>query len=81
MAIYIIQNPLKKFLQRSAVREFLAEFIGTFILLTVGGSASAQYEINSKKATPDVFGNNFCWGIGAMIAIIATGPISGETHS
>ena len=66
------------FRQKTAVREFLAEFIGTFILIGVGDAASASFTFNSRKNPADPFGVSFCWGLGAMIAIIATGPVSGE---
>ncbi|EEC04798.1 aquaporin, putative, partial [Ixodes scapularis] len=65
----------KKFVTTNqAVREFLAEFFGTFILYIFGGASFAHYLFTDNK---DVFAVTFCWGIGVMLGIQTGAGVSG----
>ncbi|XP_055945102.1 aquaporin-7-like isoform X1 [Argiope bruennichi] len=68
---------LKKFRTRSpAVREFLSEFFGTFILIIYGNAAFAS-TILEGKGVPDVFGVTWAWGVGVILGITISGGVSG----
>ncbi|KFM68993.1 Aquaporin-9, partial [Stegodyphus mimosarum] len=68
---------LQKFkIQNSSIREFLAEFFGTFILILYGDSAFAG-TILEGKGVPDVFGVTWVWGMGALLGITCAGGVSG----
>ncbi|GBM30362.1 Aquaporin-10 [Araneus ventricosus] len=68
---------LKKFRTRSpAIREFLAEFFGTFILIIYGNAAFAS-TILEGKGVPDVFGVTWAWGVGVILGITISGGVSG----
>ena len=57
-------------------RQFLAEFLGTFLLVLFGDGAIAQYkylEPNNKNFLSVAFG----YGLGLMIGILVSGNVSG----
>lgn len=58
------------------VREFLAEFWGTFILIIFGDAAFAQ-TILEGKGIADVFAVTWAWGVGVILGIAVSGGISG----
>lgn len=67
---------LKNFrLQSTAVREFLAEFFGTFILILYGDAAFAGTILEGKEL--DVFGITWAWGVGVILGVTVAGGISG----
>lgn len=55
-------------------REFLAEFIGTFILIFMGQAAIAGYDLQGVSA---LFAVAFAFGIAAMIGVAMSQSISG----
>lgn len=55
-------------------REFLAEFIGTYMLLMMGQAAIAGYELQRNM---DLFSVAFCFGVAAMIGVAMAQNISG----
>ncbi|GFQ82591.1 aquaporin-9 [Trichonephila clavata] len=63
--------------QNSYIREFFAEFFGTFILILYGNAAFAS-TILEGKGVPDVFGVTWAWGVGVILGITASGGISGK---
>lgn len=66
---------MKKFIIKSpALKEFLAELFGTFILYLFGGASFAHY-IFAKQH--DVLAITFCWGIGVMLGIQTGAGVSG----
>jgi len=58
------------------VREFLAETLGTFILVVFGCGALAQFVLNASSAqtTTSV---NLAWGLALTMGIVVAGKISG----
>ncbi|XP_036368211.1 aquaporin-7-like isoform X2 [Octopus sinensis] len=58
------------------VRCFLAEFLGTFILLLVGIAGVAQVVL-SEKADGDFFSINACWGMAVTLGVYASAEVSG----
>jgi aquaglyceroporin related protein len=65
---FIIKNP--------TFREYLAEFLGTCFLYTLGNGVGVQVTLSENKA-----GNythiNICWGIAVMFGVYISGGISG----
>ncbi|KAI1292803.1 Aquaporin-9 [Halotydeus destructor] len=59
----------------SVVRECLAEFFGTLVLVTFGNASTAAYVL--RDGPVDVFAICFCWGIGVMVGIMVAGSVSG----
>ncbi|XP_068247133.1 aquaporin-9-like [Palaemon carinicauda] len=58
------------------VRDFLAEFLGTFVLILFGNASVAQMVLTNKVGG-DVFAVNLAWGIAVMLAILTSGGVSG----
>lgn len=58
------------------VREFLAEFLGTFILVLFGNASVAQ-SVLSLQHKGDFFAINWGWGIGVILGILVSGGVSG----
>lgn len=61
-------------------REFLAEILGSFILLAFGLASVAQFKF-SKKEDPyqtSFISVNFAFGFGVTCAIIVVGKVSGK---
>jgi hypothetical protein len=56
------------------IKEFFAEFFGTFIFLAFSFGSVAQFMFGGKK---DFLSVNISFGLGLTIAIIAVGKISG----
>lgn len=63
-----VTNPL--------VREFLAEFLGTFVLLLFGDAVVAQYVL-SEQSYADFFAINWGWGVSVTLAVLLAGGVSG----
>jgi len=57
-------------------RQFLAEMMGTFILLTFGIGSVAQYVLGSDLKVP-FLSVNFGWGLGCMFGVYWSAAISG----
>jgi len=73
-----IQPIMKKYLKvkNQLVREMLAETFGTLILCVFGLASIAQYKFFDEKKTP-FLSVNIAFGLGATIAGIVVGKISG----
>jgi glycerol uptake facilitator-like aquaporin len=77
-------NPLSKLLCRlrtrnTFVREFLAELLGTFVLIAFGDASVAQVTASGGLGAPagDFFAINWGWGVGVTLAVIVAGGVSG----
>lgn len=65
-------------MKKEVVREFLAEFVGTFLLVVIGESATATFTLRSRDPNRmDHFAVTYSWGVGAMLAIMSVGGTSG----
>ncbi|CAG2173694.1 unnamed protein product, partial [Oppiella nova] len=65
---------------RQLIKELMAEFLGTYMLLLIGCSGTAAYVLNIKgipNKPVDYAGVNYCWGFGAFVGICASMAISG----
>jgi len=60
----------------STTREFLAEFLGTFILVVFGAGSVAQ-SVLSLGQKGDFFAINWGWAIGVILGILVSGGVSG----
>jgi MIP family channel proteins len=58
------------------LREILAEFLGTFILVIFGDGCVAQSKLSDEK-NGDFFSINWGWGIGVMMGVLVAGGVSG----
>jgi len=58
------------------VREFLAEFLGTFVLVLFGNGAIAQ-SVLSLNSKGDFFAVNWGWCIGILLGVTVSGGVSG----
>ncbi|XP_076465702.1 aquaporin-9-like [Babylonia areolata] len=58
------------------VRECLAEFLGTFILMVFGTGVGAQFVLSRGEFATAV-SNSATWGIGVMMGIYVSGGVSG----
>jgi len=68
---------LKKLrIRNQVVREFLAEFLGTFILILFGDAAFAQTVLEGRGVA-DVFAVVWGWGVAVMMGVAVSGGISG----
>lgn len=63
-------------IQNVFVREFLAEFLGTFVLVTFGTASIAQ-SVLSLRTKGSFFSINWGWGIGILLGVIVSGGVSG----
>lgn len=77
-------NPISQLLGRlrsnnSYLREFLAEVLGTFVLIAFGDASVAQVSTSSGLGNPagDFFAINWGWGVGVALAVIVAGGASG----
>lgn len=61
---------------RHYIREPLAEFLGTMILILFGDGVVAQVVL-SKNTKGDYQSISWCWGIGVMFGVYCSGGISG----
>ncbi|XP_022710134.1 aquaporin-7-like [Varroa jacobsoni] len=61
-------------IEKPYVREFLSEFISTFILMVIGESAMVHLVLKGVK---DVFAAVFCWGIAIMLGLLTGASNSG----
>ncbi|XP_054164782.1 aquaporin-9-like [Oppia nitens] len=62
------------------LRELLAEFIGTFMLMLIGCSAGVTTSNNPKNDPnfrSDLWSSNICWGFGAFVGLCASFNITG----
>lgn len=57
-------------------REAMAEFIGTFILISFGDGSVAQYVFGGSKYG-EFLSVNWCWGIGVTMGVFFSGGVSG----
>ncbi|XP_067137602.1 aquaporin-9-like isoform X2 [Centruroides vittatus] len=58
------------------IREFLAEFLGTFVLILFGDAAFAQ-DVLAGGGVKDVFAIVFGWGVGVMLGVAIAGGVTG----
>ncbi|GAB6023637.1 hypothetical protein CHUAL_008404 [Chamberlinius hualienensis] len=58
------------------MREALAEFLGTFVLVTLGCAANAQSAL-SKEAAGTFLSVGLAWGLAIMLGVFVCGGISG----
>ncbi|XP_045613306.1 aquaporin-9 isoform X2 [Procambarus clarkii] len=63
-------------LRNVIIREFLAEFLGTFILIVFGNASVAQYVLTNKEGG-DFFSINWGWGLAVTLAVLVSGGVSG----
>ncbi|GAU88236.1 AQP6 [Ramazzottius varieornatus] len=63
------------------VREFLAEFLGTFILIIFGNGAVAQFVLSSKNPSTgpvsNFFAINIAYGLAVAFGVYVAGGVSG----
>jgi len=60
----------------NVVREFLAEFLGTFVLVLFGDASIAQ-AVLSLGSKGDFFAINWGWGMAVMLGVLVSGGVSG----
>ena len=60
------------------VREFLAEIISTFLLITFGCGSVAQKVLGGKDGLGTTLSINFSWGLGVTAGILVGGKVSGK---
>ncbi|XP_042884142.1 aquaporin-7-like [Penaeus japonicus] len=63
-------------LRNPMFREFLAEFLGTFILVLFGDASVAQ-KVLTNDANGDFFSVNWGWGIAVTLGVLVSGGVSG----
>ncbi len=63
-------------MDRGMVRELLAEFLGTFLLIVFGVAVVAQVVL-SRQSAGTTLSINLGWGLAVMIALYASGGVSG----
>lgn len=61
-------------IKRDWIREFLSEFISTFVFILIGEAAFAHYIFKKEH---DVFAVVFCWGIAVMLGLLTGASNSG----
>jgi MIP family channel proteins len=61
---------------RDTRREFLAEFLGTFLIL-VFGTASVAQKVLSRGAVGSALSIHLSWGLGVVLGIYASAGVSG----
>lgn len=61
---------------RGSVRELLAEFLGTFVLILFGAGVVAQFVL-SKGAAGSYLAINLAWGIGVVMGCYVAAGVSG----
>ncbi|XP_011409658.1 PREDICTED: aquaporin-9-like [Amphimedon queenslandica] len=76
--IYIVTKPWKFAVKKAYLKECLAEFLGTFLLVVIGNGAIAQTLLSEP---PDQFGTfrsiNIGYGLALMIGIYMSAGVSG----
>lgn len=63
-------------MSRALVRELLAEFLGTFMLIAFGVGVVAQ-TVLSGNANGSYLGINLGWGIAVLLGVLVAGGVSG----
>jgi MIP family channel proteins len=73
----IVAEPTKPFQVKSPLlRECLAEFIGTLVLIMFGDGVVAQVVL-SESTKGEYININLCWGLGVLFGIHFSGGVSG----
>jgi MIP family channel proteins len=67
---------LSRIRKNEPVREFLAEFVGTFVLALLGGSTIAETN-TSRDGFKETFAINWSWGVGVMMGVLIAGQVTG----
>ena len=62
--------------QVKLAKEFLAELLGTTVLLMFGCGCVAQ-SVLSHKENGGMLSINIGWGLGVLLGIMVAGPVSG----
>jgi MIP family channel proteins len=63
-------------MDRGTLREVLAEFLGTFVLILFGAGVVAQF-IVSKQANGSYLAINLAWGLGVVMGCYVSAGVSG----
>jgi MIP family channel proteins len=63
-------------MSRETLREVLAEFLGTFVLILFGAGVVAQY-IVSKQVNGSYLAINLAWGLGVVMGCYVSAGVSG----
>jgi MIP family channel proteins len=63
-------------IQHSILREVLAEFLGTFVLIMFGAGVVAQFVL-SNATDGSYLSINLCWGLAVTLGVIVAGGVSG----
>jgi len=63
-------------IRSKVVREFFAEFLGTFVLITFGNASVAQ-SVLSLQNKGDFFSINWGWGLAVLLGVLVSGGVSG----
>jgi len=66
----------KLVVRNDTLREFLAEFIGMFVLMILGLSSIAQYVLSRGKLG-DFLSINIAWGLAVAFGVWVAGPVTG----
>lgn len=71
-----------KFINYTLVSEFLAEFIGTLVLVTIGCCSIAQATLKSENdsETIDIIPISFGWGLGVFAGLVISSKITGHLN-
>ncbi|XP_063599911.1 aquaporin-3-like isoform X4 [Penaeus indicus] len=72
--VEMLQSRLR--LRNPMFREFLAEFLGTFILVIFGDGSVAQ-KVLTNNANGDFFSVNWGWGVAVTLGVLVSGGVSG----
>ncbi|GAU88235.1 AQP6 [Ramazzottius varieornatus] len=74
-------KPVMPLFKNQYVREFLAEFLGTFILIIFGNGAVAQFVLSSKNPSTgpvsNFFAINIAYGLAVAFGVYVAGGVSG----
>ena len=63
-------------MKQATVREMLAEFLGTFVLILFGAGVVAQF-IVSRQAQGSYLAINLAWGLGVVMGCYVSAGVSG----
>ena len=65
--------------EKAVIREFLAEFLGTLVLVLFGCSSIAQTKLSHGKAGT-MFSINWSWGLGLTMGAFIAGNVRYVVH-
>lgn len=74
---YIVAEKIRNVrVTNDLVREFMAEFLGTFILILFGNAVVAQVVLSNEEKG-DFFAINWGWGVAVTLGVLVSGGVSG----